>query len=186
MKFRLLLSLLILITSICSCQREGGVANEKEGRIDIHAFIVTEVTKFWGSNKSISLPSNETPTTIPYKYSRDKDGFQILIMENKVAELAVMLQKSYGPPKLARTNSTGLFSFSYAIDQVGVAIDCGIDVEGDGSNGKQFTHLVVVKASALRSRKRWLAHMLLNCDLEGGRKIRFLPSGRICYFFAQS
>ena len=136
-----------MIFLVCSCQKENGSPKVKSGTSDIRTFVVTEIAKYGGMDKTTSLPLERTQ--ISYRYSQDKDGFQVFCDGDRVADFAAMLQTLYGSPKLARTNNAGNFVFNYSIDQIGVALDCGMDLESDGGVEKKLTHLLVVKASAL-------------------------------------
>ncbi|MBI5772225.1 MAG: hypothetical protein HZA89_00605 [Verrucomicrobia bacterium] len=145
---KLIASALLSGIILCACQKEEQPPRETEGKSDVHAFIITEIAKSGGVDKRSSLPSRRKQ--IPYRYSQDKDGFQVFCDGDKTADLAAMLQASYGPPKVARTNSAGDFFFIYSISQIGVAINCGVDIGSEGKAGTKLTHLVGVRANALR------------------------------------
>lgn len=139
--------MLLVGVMACSCNKPPPPSEGKVGTIDIHAFLVSEIAKCGGIDKTQSLSSERSG--LAYRYYQDKDGFQVFCEGDCAGAIAAMLERSYGPPKRAGTNAVGRYSFSYSIDQVGVAINCGVDRREESGKEKKVTHLVVVKAGRL-------------------------------------
>jgi hypothetical protein len=138
-----LLFWLLLFIAVCSCQRhDERLKNGRKGTKDISSFVSSQITKYGGSN---TVAKRRSSGITDYVYSEDRDGFQVMCEGNKVAAFHDMLQPHFGMPALTTTNAEGLASFSYAIRQTGVAVNCGFDTMGT----RQLTHLVVVRAGAV-------------------------------------
>lgn len=133
---------------LCSCNKQGLLLHERQGREDFSAFLSIQIVKYGGSN--ISFARGAAIGISNYVYSVDKDGFQVVCIGNKVAALRNMLQPHFGEPALTTTNAGGLSSFVYAVRQTGVAINCGLDRGMVDGARQEITHLVIVKADALR------------------------------------
>src|SRR5580658_6658761 len=102
---------LVLTMVLCSCKKDRFLQNEKEGKIELSAFLLGEIVKYGGSN-ALGGPTN---TITNYVYSEDKEGFQVVCQGNKVTDLRSIFQAYYGNPVLARTNANGLKAFEYTV-----------------------------------------------------------------------
>ena len=138
----------LLCIALCSCKKDGGLPNEKQGKADLSAFIFTEIVKYGGSNVPAARVTASGLTN--YVYSEDKDGFQVVCLGNKVSALCNVFQSQFGNPALSTTNAGGLASFVYSVNQTGLAINCGLDSGNIDGVRQQVTQLVVVKPGALR------------------------------------
>lgn len=133
---------------LVGCQKPDRDGELKDGGTDIYAFILGEIARHRG--KTNLAGTITTIPSFPFQYRRDQDGSQVFGTGDKVLPLRLMLSNAFGEPRLVRTNRGGLVSFNYAVDQIGVAIDCGVELQVQGSATQTLTHLVIVKAGALR------------------------------------
>lgn len=133
---------------LCSCKKDGLLLNEKQGKVDISTFIISEILKYGGSNSPSARSSTVGITS--YVYSEDKDGFQVVCTGNKVAGLLDVLKPHFGEPALTRTNANGLSSFVYAVPQTGVAVTCGLDSATVDGKRQEVTHMAVVRAGVIK------------------------------------
>jgi hypothetical protein len=132
--------------SLCSCQsKEDRLPFEKKGKTELTAFLTNKIPQYGGNH----VVSNTNGHRLDdYVYSEDKDGFQVILPGNRVLEVLQLFTQTLGQPRLSNTNNNGLASFRYSVAQAGVAITC---VLGQNPRDRaEFTHIVVVKAEALR------------------------------------
>jgi hypothetical protein len=142
------ISMLLLAVITCSCESDDEAPVEKNGTADIQAFIVTKVAECGGPKVPVQTAPRRP--SLQYRYSEDRDGAQVFCVDDRAKELEAILQASYGSPRLVQTNAAGSLFFEYTVDQIGVAINCNVDDDPSRGPGKKYTHLVIVKASALR------------------------------------
>jgi hypothetical protein len=122
--------------------------NEKQGKGDLSAFILTQMVKYGRSN--VLSSGTTTSGLTSYVYSQDKDGFQVACRGNRVAALCNVLEPHFGNPVLSTTNASGLASFVYSINQCGLAINCSLDTGVVAGVTQQVTEFVGVKPGALK------------------------------------
>lgn len=129
----------------CSSADDLPGYDKKSG--DLGAFILQHASKFGAHiQRTNALPQ----FTADWRYKEDADGFQIYITGDHFAPLQSFLTAAFGPPakppttnELAGTKSIG----TYYGAQLGAALHYGWEMT---RNGKQFTSMVVVRASALK------------------------------------
>ena len=140
----------ILSVVLLSCAKSGDLPNEKRGSEDLAVFIFSEIGKYGGTNVPAAQVS---PSGIrDYRYSEDKDGFQVLCNGNTIDALLAIFQQRFGSPSLVRTNTTGPTLFVYSVKQTGLAVNCAVHGEpiDESTNvSDRVTQLAVVRQSAL-------------------------------------
>ena len=137
----------IALTFLLGCSSANDMPGYKKQSGDLGAFILHQASKFGARAQQASgLP----PFTADWHYKEDADGFQIYIVGDRFTQLQSFLTAAFGPPakppttnELAGTKSIG----TYYGPQLGAALNYGWEMTRDG---KQFTSMVVVRASALK------------------------------------
>lgn len=143
-----ILPFLAIVVSVLGCSRavDDLVGYEKNSG-DLGTFILQHASKMGAqAQQTQGLPEFNAD----WRFKEDANGFQIYIVGDHFAELQSFLTTAYGPPakpptinELLGTKSVGA---SYGA-QLGAALNYGWERRRDG---KQFTSMVVVRASALR------------------------------------
>lgn len=138
---------LIVLTLLFGCSSADDLPGYKKLSGDLGAFILQQSSKFGAR----TLQESGLPQfTADWRYKEDADGFQIYIVGDHFPQLQSFLTVAFGPPakppttnELAGTKSIG----TYYGAQLGAALNYGWEMTRDG---KQFTSMVVVRASALK------------------------------------
>ena len=142
------LSFFALALLLFGCSRTSDdLAGYDKQSGDLGVFIIQQSSKFGARAQQ----TNALPQFIAdWRYKEDADGFQIYITGDHFTQLQSFLTAAFGPPakppttnELAGTKSIG----TYYGAQLGAALNYGWEMTRDG---KQFTSMVVVRASALK------------------------------------
>ena len=129
----------------CSSSDEFPGYDKQSG--DLGAFILQRASKFGARAQQTSgLPQ----LTVDWRSKEDADGCQIYIVGDHFTQLQSFLSTAFGPPakppttnEMAGTKSIG----TYYAPGLGAGLSYGWETTRDG---KQFTSMVVVRASGLK------------------------------------
>jgi hypothetical protein len=138
----------IALALLFGCSGGADEPGYKKQSGDLGAFILQQAPKFGARiQQSKGLPQ----FTADWRYKEDADGFQIYIAGDRFAQLQSFLTAAFGPPAQPPTTNE-LFAGAKSIGtyygaQLGAALHYGWETTRDG---KQFTSMIVVRASALK------------------------------------
>lgn len=136
-----------VLALLLGCSSADDMPGYKKQSGDLGSFILQQSSKFGARpQQTNSLPQ----LTADWRYKEDADGFQIYIVGDHFTKLQAFLTAAFGPPakppstnELAGTKSIG----TYYGAQLGATLNYGWEMTRDG---KEFTSMVVVRASAVK------------------------------------
>jgi len=138
---------IFVVVLLFGCSNADDLPGYKKQSGDLGLFILRQSSKFGArAQQTNGLPQ----FTADWRYNEDADGFQVYIVGDHFTQLQSFLTAAYGPPatppvtnELSGAKSIG----TYYGAQLGAALHYGWEMTRDG---KQFTSMVVVRASAFK------------------------------------
>lgn len=134
------------LTLLLGCSSADDLAGYGRQSGDLGAFILQHASKFGArAQRTNALPQ----ITTDWRYKEDANGVQIYVVGDHFAPIQSFLTAAFGPPakppatnQMAGTKSIG----TYYGPGLGAALTYGLETTREG---KQFTGVVVVRASVL-------------------------------------
>ena len=132
----------LALALLVGCSGSGDFPDYKSQSGDLGVFILRQSSKFGAR----IVQTNGLPQFMAdWHYKEDADGFQIYLVGDRFSQLQSFLSVAFGPP--AKSESTGATSLGYYGAALGAALSYSCEMTRDV---KQFTSMVVVRASALK------------------------------------
>ncbi len=138
---------LLMLSLLVGCSKsDPNLPGYKVGSGDAAAFVLQAATRYGARPvKTDGLPK----VTGEWRYKADKDGIQIQLVGDRLADLQSLLLAAFGPPAMGlRTNASGeIASGVYAAPSIGAAIQFG---HQETIGGSRYTGVVIVRDGAIR------------------------------------